>query len=93
MLILIETTGALDGGSPMSQWQCNMSLLLIFPQCHMLNLRNKYVPCHYSFSPHVACDKALCYMSILRNAHVTLSILGVNGHNLLHNNMGQKISK
>ena len=52
-----------------------------FPLCHMSSLRNEYVPCHYIFSPHVACHKALCHMSNFRNAHVTLSILGFKGHN------------
>ena len=50
----ISNPGALDGGSPMShidfkKWQCHMSLSLIFPQCHMSNLRKGYVPCHYDF--------------------------------------------
>ena len=69
--------------------QCHMSILrngnvhvsvAYFPQCHMSNLRNEYVPCHYIFSPYVACHQALCHMSNLRNAIVTLSILGVKGH-------------
>ena len=46
----------------------------------MSNLRNDYVPCHYIFSPRVACHLALCHMSNLRNAHVALSVLGVWGH-------------
>ena len=32
------------------------------------------------FSPQVACHYALCHMSNLRNAHVTLSNLGIKGH-------------
>ena len=59
--VLERSIGALDGGTPMShvnfkKWQCRMSLSLIFlNQCHMLNLRYDYVPCHYMCSPHVAC--------------------------------------
>ena len=51
-----------------------------FPQCHMSNLRNDYVPCHYISKPHVACHYVPCPMSNLRNYHVALSILGVRGH-------------
>ena len=51
-----------------------------FPQCHMSNLRNDYVPCHYILKPHVPCHYAQCHMSNLRNDHVALSILGVKGH-------------
>ena len=53
-----------------------------FPQCqcHMSNLRNGYVRCHYILNPHVPCHYAPCHMSNLRNGHVALSILGVKGH-------------
>ena len=51
-----------------------------FPLCHMSNLRNDYVPCHYILNPHVPCHYAPCHMSNLRNDHVALSILGVKGH-------------
>ena len=51
-----------------------------FPQCHMSNSRNDYVPFYYIFSPHVSCHYVLCRMSNLRNAHVALSILGVKVH-------------
>ena len=54
-----------------------------FPQCHMSNLRNGHVPCHYILTPHVTCHYAPCHMSTLRNDHVNLSILGVKGHNKL----------
>ena len=42
--------GALDGGPPMSHvdfkiWLCRMSLSLIFPHCHMSNVRKG---CHMS---------------------------------------------
>ena len=52
--------GALDGGSQMSHVEFKkmaMSQVSVAycPQCHMSNLRNEYVPCHYIFSLHVAC--------------------------------------
>ena len=53
------------------------SVACLCPQCHMSNSRNDSVPCHYIFSPHLACHLALCRMSYLINAHVALSILGV----------------
>ena len=61
-------------------------------QCYL----NGHVPCHLQdalVSPVVfkkypmsrplnifSCHKAPCHMSILRNAHVTVSNLGVEGH-------------
>ena len=51
-----------------------------FPQCHMSNLRNDYVPSHYIFSPHVACHLVPCRMSNLRNTSVSVPVLGVKGH-------------
>ena len=48
-----------------------------FPKCHVLNLRN--VTTFLDPMLHVTI-KALCRMSNLRNASVTLSILGVKGH-------------
>ena len=51
-----------------------------FPQYHMSNSRDDYLPCHYTLSPHVICLQVLCRMSNLRNDYVALSILGVKDH-------------
>ena len=47
------------------------------PSCHLSNLRNSHVSCHYLFYHHVACHLDLCRMSNLRKAHVAVSNLGV----------------
>ena len=62
-----------DFNGIIKKWQCLHVSDVYFPQCHKSNLRNDYVPCHYIFSPHVACHLTLCCMSNLRNAHVALS--------------------
>ena len=52
-----------------------------FPQSHMSNLRNDYVPCYniVSLMPHVT-TKSLCRVSnFKKNTYVALSILGVKG--------------
>ena len=51
-----------------------------FPQCHMSNLRNDYVPCHYICKPQCCMSLTPCHMSNIRNDHVALLILGVKGH-------------
>ena len=33
------------------KWQCYMSLSFFSPQCHMSNLLNEYVACHYILAP------------------------------------------
>ena len=48
------------GGSPMWHvdfkiWQCR--------KCHMSNIKKGYVPCHFTFTPNVACHKAARRMS------------------------------
>ena len=79
----IPQLGALNGGSPMPYVDLrngNASVSVAYiPHCHMWNLRKGYVPCHYIFTPHVACHYALWRMPNLRNAYVALSILGVKG--------------
>ena len=61
---------------------CRMSHVSVayFPQCHMSNLRNKHVACHYLFYLHVPYRLGSCRMSILRKAHVAVSNLRVEGH-------------
>ena len=54
-----------------------------FPLCPMLILRNPHVPCHFIFQANVVILKACVTLSSLRNAHVTLSILRVEGHTII----------
>ena len=65
-----DTVGALDGGSPVSPVDLKkmaMSHVIVayFPQCHMSNLREGYVYCHYYiiFNP-------LSYVTIGPMSHV-----------------------
>ena len=77
--MIFAMDGALDGGSPMShvdfmKWQCRMFLSLILPNVECKNrLRHyNYKPLTRDTKPYVACP--------FKNAHVALSILGVQSH-------------
>ena len=66
--------------------QCPMSLNL---SCPMSSLCYPNVACRYKEMTHVVSLilifmslGSICHMSILRNGHVALSILGVKGHSL-----------
>ena len=55
-------------------------LVAYFSLCPLSILRNSHVRCHYGFQPNVVVTKAYVALSNLRNAHVTMSILKVEGH-------------
>ena len=74
--------GTLDGGSPMSRvdfmkWHCCMSLIFLNATCRILEMNMLHVTIFLALISHVTKP----YVTCRRNAHVTLSVLRVNGHN------------
>ena len=67
--------------SILKKWQCHMSLSLIFPNvtCRIEEMNMSHITTFLAPMSHV-----INPMSNFRNAHVTLSILGVKGHTFVY---------